>query len=86
MLGGDAGRFADETDALDEVVDANLQGFLIGSQRAAEAGRLIVMKVLVTAMRQAARSVEVADCAVRWRDAGVVGSAVPILRIAPGPG
>jgi adenosine deaminase len=31
------------------------------------------MKVLVTAMRQAARSVEVAECAVRWRDAGVVG-------------
>ena len=31
------------------------------------------MKVLVTAMRQAARSVEVAECAVRWRDAGAVG-------------
>ena len=31
------------------------------------------MKVIVTAMRQAARSVEVAECAVRWRDAGVVG-------------
>ena len=28
------------------------------------------MKLLVTAMRQAARSVEVAECAVRWRDAG----------------
>jgi adenosine deaminase len=58
---------------LDEVVDANLEGFLIGSQRAAAAGTPIVMKVLVTAMRQAARSVEVAECAVRWRDAGVVG-------------
>jgi adenosine deaminase len=58
---------------LDEVVDANLQGFLLGSRLAAEAGHPIVMKVLVTAMRQAARSVEVADCAVRWRDAGVVG-------------
>jgi adenosine deaminase len=58
---------------LDEVVEANLEGFLIGSQRAAEAGNPIVMKVLVTAMRQAARSVEVAECAVRWRDAGVVG-------------
>ena len=31
------------------------------------------MKLLVTAMRQAARSVEVAECAIRWRDAGVVG-------------
>ena len=58
---------------LDEVVDANLEGFMIGSRRAAEAGREIVMKMLVTAMRQAARSVEVAECAVRWRDAGVVG-------------
>src|SRR5215218_7850374 len=58
---------------LDEVVDANLEGFLIGSQRAAAAGNPIVMKVLVTAMRQAARSVEVAECAIRWRDAGVVG-------------
>jgi adenosine deaminase len=58
---------------LDEVVEANLEGFRIGSERAAAAGRPIVMKALVTAMRQAARSVEVAECAVRWRDAGVVG-------------
>jgi adenosine deaminase len=58
---------------LDEVVDANLEGFLIGSQRAAAVGNPIVMKAIVTAMRQAARSVEVAQCAVRWRDAGVVG-------------
>jgi adenosine deaminase len=58
---------------LDEVVDANLEGFMLGSERAAEAGHEIVMKMLVTAMRQAARSVEVAECAVRWRDAGVVG-------------
>jgi adenosine deaminase len=58
---------------LDEVVEANLEGFRIGSERAAATGRPIVMKALVTAMRQAARSVEVAACAVRWRDAGVVG-------------
>lgn len=58
---------------LDEVVEANLEGFRIGSAKAAAAGRPIVMKALVTAMRQAARSVEVAECAVRWRDAGVVG-------------
>jgi adenosine deaminase len=58
---------------LDEVVEANLEGFRVGAERAALAGNLIVMKVLVTAMRQAARSVEVAECAVRWRDAGVVG-------------
>jgi adenosine deaminase len=58
---------------LDEVVEANLEGFRIGTERAAAAGTGIVMKVIVTAMRQAARSVEVAECAVRWRDAGVVG-------------
>jgi adenosine deaminase len=58
---------------LDEVVDANLEGFRIGMARAAAAGTPIVMKMLVTAMRQAARSVEVAECAIRWRDAGVVG-------------
>ncbi|HEX5014828.1 MAG TPA: adenosine deaminase [Candidatus Limnocylindrales bacterium] len=58
---------------LDEVVEANLEGFRLGSERAAASGNRITMKVLVTAMRQAARSVEVAECAVRWRDAGVVG-------------
>ena len=59
--------------SLDEVVEANLEGFRIGMERAAAAGTPIVMKMLVTAMRQAARSVEVAECAIRWRDAGVVG-------------
>jgi adenosine deaminase len=58
---------------LDEVVEANLEGFRIGMERAAVAGNPIVMKVLATAMRQAARSVEVAECAVRYRDQGVVG-------------
>ncbi|HET9520008.1 MAG TPA: adenosine deaminase [Candidatus Limnocylindrales bacterium] len=58
---------------LDEVTEANLEGFRRGMERAAAAGNPIVMKMLVTAMRQAARSVEVAECAVRWRDAGVVG-------------
>jgi adenosine deaminase len=58
---------------LDEVVAANLEGFSIGARNAQAAGNPIVMKMLVTAMRQAARSVEVAECAVRWRDAGVVG-------------
>jgi adenosine deaminase len=57
---------------LDEVIEANLEGFRIGMERAAAAGNLIVMKVIVTGMRQFARSVEVAACAVRWRDAGVV--------------
>jgi adenosine deaminase len=59
--------------SLDDVVEANLEGFRIGMDQAAAAGRPIVMKMIVTAMRQAARSVEVAECSVRWRDAGVVG-------------
>ncbi|HEY7522945.1 MAG TPA: adenosine deaminase [Candidatus Limnocylindrales bacterium] len=58
---------------LDEVVEANLEGFRIGSQRAGAAGQPITMKVLVTAMRQAARSREIAELAVRHRDEGVVG-------------
>jgi adenosine deaminase len=58
---------------LDEVQEAILAGYAIGEQRAAAAGHPIVVRSIVTAMRQAARSVEVAECAVRWRDAGVVG-------------
>jgi len=58
---------------LDEVVEANLEGFRIGSERAAAAGRPIVMYMLCTGMRQFARSSEIAELAVRWRDEGVVG-------------
>jgi adenosine deaminase len=58
---------------LDEVVKANLEGFRIGAARAAAAGHPIVIRALVTAMRQAARSKEIAELAVRWRDEGVVG-------------
>src|SRR3954464_5949718 len=59
--------------SLDEATEAILDGFRIGSVRAAEAGQRITMKLLVTAMRQAARSVEVAECAIRGRGAGGVG-------------
>ena len=58
---------------LDEVQDAILEGYRLGSARAEAAGHPIVLRAIVTAMRQAARTVEVAECAVRWRDAGVVG-------------
>jgi adenosine deaminase len=58
---------------LDEAQEAILEGFRIGTATAAAAGRPLVMRSIVTAMRQAARSVEVAECAIRWRDAGVVG-------------
>jgi adenosine deaminase len=58
---------------LDEVVKANLEGFRIGAERATAAGHPITIRALVTAMRQAARSLEIAELAVRWRDDGVVG-------------
>ena len=58
---------------LDEVQEAILEGYRQGEARAAAAGHPIVVRSIVTAMRQAARSVEVAGVAVRWRDAGVVG-------------
>ena len=58
---------------LDEVVAATLQGFREGERRAQAQGRRIVIKLLVSAMRQAARSLEIAELAVRHRDEGVVG-------------
>ena len=66
-------RFAPElhTDrglSLDEVVEAVLEGFREGSK-----GRGITVYALLTAMRTAARSLEIAELAVRHRDHGVVG-------------
>jgi len=58
---------------LPEIVEAVLEGFEIGSQAAAESGTPIVMRVLLTAIRTAANSQEVAELVVRYRDAGVVG-------------
>ncbi len=54
--------------ALDEVVEAVLEGFREGST-----GRGITVYALLTAMRTAARSLEIAELAVRHRDRGVVG-------------
>ena len=54
--------------SLDQVVEAVLEGFRRGS-----AGRNITVYALLTAMRTAARSLEIAELAVRHRDAGVVG-------------
>ena len=56
---------------LDEVVEAILDGFRIGAARSP--GRPIVMRFLATAMRQADRASEIAELALRHRDAGVVG-------------
>ncbi|WBB56437.1 adenosine deaminase [Verrucosispora sp. WMMD573] len=58
---------------LDEVVEAVLAGFVEGSTLAAEAGTPIRVGTLLTAMRHAARSQEIAELAVRHRDRGVVG-------------
>jgi len=58
---------------LDEVVAANLAGFREGERRAQAGGLRVVMKMIVSAMRQAARSVEIAELAARHRDEGVVG-------------
>ena len=44
-----------------------------GTERAAEAGRPIIVRQLVTAMRQADRALEIAELALRHRDEGVVG-------------
>jgi adenosine deaminase len=53
---------------LEQVVSAVLEGFRRGS-----AGRGITVYALLTAMRTAARSLEIAEVAVRHRDEGVVG-------------
>jgi adenosine deaminase len=54
--------------SLDQVVEAVLEGFRRGSS-----GRAIRVYALLTAMRTAARSLEIAELAVRHRDDGVVG-------------
>jgi adenosine deaminase len=58
---------------LEQVVEAVLGGFAAGSAQAAAAGTPIRVGTLLTAMRHAARSQEIAEVAVRYRDAGVVG-------------
>ncbi|MGB3483179.1 MAG: adenosine deaminase [Mycobacterium sp.] len=59
--------------SLDAVVDAVLAGFADGEKAVAASGRAITVRCLVTAMRHAARSREIAELAIRFRDNGVVG-------------
>ena len=66
-------RFAPELNreaglTLDEVVRAVIKGFEAGS-----AGSALTIRTILCAMRTAAHSREIAELAVRWRDAGVVG-------------
>ena len=58
---------------LDEAMDAVLEGFAHGTQAASEKGQQIRVGTLATAMRHAARSREIAELAVAYRDRGVVG-------------
>jgi adenosine deaminase len=59
--------------SLPEVVEAVNAGFREGERRAAAAGKTIRVGALLTAMRHAARSREIAELAVGYRDEGVVG-------------
>jgi len=54
--------------SLDQIVEAVTEGFAQGSQATG-----IRIGTLVTAMRTAARSLEIAQLAVRWRNRGVAG-------------
>jgi adenosine deaminase len=56
-----------------EVVEAVQDGFREGERLAAAAGHPIRVGTLLTAMRQAARSREVAELVVAYRDRGVAG-------------
>jgi len=59
--------------SLDEVMEAWLDGLRTGALAAEAAGNPIVIRAIVTAMRQFARSVEIAEVSVRFRDQGTVG-------------
>ncbi|MFG2886019.1 adenosine deaminase [Streptomyces sp. NPDC048297] len=59
--------------SLEEVVEAVNEGFRQGERLARENGHRIRVGALLTAMRHAARSLEIAELANRYRDSGVVG-------------
>ncbi|MFC7495096.1 MULTISPECIES: adenosine deaminase [unclassified Nocardioides] len=58
---------------LDEVVEAVQTGFDQGVAAVTSAGGRILVRQLLTAMRHQARSMEIAELAVAWRDRGVAG-------------
>lgn len=59
--------------SLDQVVEAVEEGVREGEEAAAGAGRRIHADTLLTAMRHAANSREIAELTIRHRDAGVAG-------------
>ncbi|MGH3310035.1 MAG: adenosine deaminase [Streptomyces sp.] len=58
---------------LEEVVEAVNEGFREGERRARADGNRIRVGALLTAMRHAARALEIAELANRYRELGVVG-------------
>lgn len=58
---------------LEEVVETVNEGFREGERRAKANGHRIRVGALLTAMRHAARALEIAELANRYRDNGVVG-------------
>ena len=58
---------------LDEVVQAVLEGFAHGTQQAALEGRTIIVRAILSAMRQDNVSEDIAALAVSFRDHGVCG-------------
>ncbi|MGH3585683.1 MAG: adenosine deaminase [Pseudonocardia sp.] len=65
--------FTERGMSLDTIVEAVQEGFRLGERRALERGHRIRIGTLLCAMRQNARSLEIAELAVRHRDSGVVG-------------
>ncbi|WP_409183361.1 adenosine deaminase [Amycolatopsis sp. VS8301801F10] len=59
--------------SLDAVVEAVQEGFAEGTRRVAAGGGRIRVRTLLCGMRQHARALEIAELAVRYRDAGVAG-------------
>jgi adenosine deaminase len=59
--------------SLEQVVEAVKDGFEAGEQQAGRDGRPIIARQLLTAMRHKARSREIAELSVRYRDHSVVG-------------
>ncbi|GLU47677.1 adenosine deaminase [Nocardiopsis ansamitocini] len=57
----------------EQVVDSVVEGIRVGTAKARLFGRTVDVRLLLTAMRQAADSLEIADLAVRYRHRGVVG-------------
>ena len=58
---------------LDEIVTAVLDGFTRGVEQARAEGRTIIVRAILSAMRHAQRSLEIAALAVDFRDRGVCG-------------